>query len=91
MRFEKQVFRNQQIELDFNEFVDCRFENCNVVVRGLAMPAYRNCHFEACNFHFDGPAALTLTVLRDFHQNMHEVAELAIKAIRGEFQAPKAH
>ena len=91
MRFENQTFRNATVELDFNEFARCRFEHCNVVVRGMSPLAFTECHFEGCNFHFDGPAAMTINVLRELYRSMPAVGELAIQAIKGEIATPKAH
>lgn len=91
MRFEGQTFRNQAVELDFNHYVRCRFEGCNIVIRALSPLAFEECRFESCNFHFDGPAALTLSVLRSLHQSIPGVAEMAIQVIRGEATAAPTH
>lgn len=91
MRFENQTFRHISVELDHNEFVRCRFEQCNVIVRGLSPLAYTECHFDGCNFHFDGPAAMTIGVLRELYRSMPAVGELAIRAIQGEVATPTAH
>ena len=91
MRFDQQQFRNQPVELDFNQFVGCRFEHCNLIIRGLSPLSIQDCHFDACNFHFDGPAAMTLACLQVLHKSMPQVAELALQVIRGEVTMPKPH
>jgi hypothetical protein len=91
MRFENQQFRTQDVELDFNHFVACRFEHCNLIIRGLSPLAIQDCHFDACNFHFDGPAAMTLGCLQVLYKSMPQVAELAFQVIRGEVAVPKPH
>ena len=91
MRFENQTFKSQAVELDFNQFVRCHFENCNIVVRGLSQLSYMECTFDACNFHFDGPAALVIGILRDLHASIPSVGEMAIRAIKGEVQPSQPH
>lgn len=38
MKVEKQSFSNQEIQLDGNEYLDCRFENCTLIYKGGPLP-----------------------------------------------------
>ena len=91
MKFDNQTFRDQAIELDFNQFITCSFHNCNLVIRGFTPLAVENCRFDNCNFHFDGPAGVTLANLQGLYRGMPQVAELALKIIRGEVQLQQNH
>jgi hypothetical protein len=86
MKFDNQTFQDQAVELDFNQFVTCTFNNCHLIIRGLSPLGIENCRFDNCNFHFDGPAAMTLSNLQVLYKGMPQVAELALKMIRGEAQ-----
>jgi hypothetical protein len=67
MKFEKQDFSNQQINLDDNEFSECTFTNCNCVFQGTGIVTLTNCSFSSSLFTFSGPAANTITFMTNMY------------------------
>lgn len=57
------VFENQRIELGADQFEDCTFRRCLMVVDGrpVHLP---NCVLEECGWTFEGHAGHTLNVVR---------------------------
>lgn len=73
MKFVKQKF-TEDISIDFNEFVDCEFENCVVLYHGgsftLTRPKFKNVRFGV------GDAANnTLIFLKYIRQSSPEIFE----------------
>lgn len=60
MIFEGKELADQEISLDFNEFVNCRFVRCSLVFRGFGPARLRGCIFDDVTWSFDGPAANTV-------------------------------
>ncbi len=63
MTFENQTFTNEDINLDFNEFVGCRFEQCAMVFRGLGVVQMDECEFVDCQWTLVDAAAKTVNLL----------------------------
>jgi len=34
MKFKDQEFSNQEIQMDFNQFINCKFIDCDIIYRG---------------------------------------------------------
>jgi hypothetical protein len=58
------IFSNQSVELDGNEFVDCVFNNCELVYAGGPPPTLTNNSFLGVKFSFRGCAANTAAFLK---------------------------
>jgi hypothetical protein len=70
MRHEKQVFTNRTLELDNNDFIDCRFYNCTLVFRGKNIPQLGGSFIGAgTTFHFKGAAENTVNFLNILYQH----------------------
>jgi hypothetical protein len=59
-RFDKQVFIGQQIQLDGNEYFDCSFQRCSILMSGLGPFTLHGCSIENCRFGVGDPAAHVL-------------------------------
>jgi hypothetical protein len=76
MRFVNQVFQGGEITLDYNEFIDCEFRDCLVVLHGGEFSLVR-ARFERVRFGLAGAANNTLMFLRLVRANgPHLVDEL---------------
>jgi hypothetical protein len=64
MRITNSKFVGQTVALDGGQFVGCTFERCTFVFRGAAPVAFEGCAFVDVRWTFDGPAALTVALLR---------------------------
>jgi hypothetical protein len=58
------IYNHETIPLDGQEFSDCEFRDCRLVYAGGELPSFSGCRFEACEWKYDGPAALTLAHLK---------------------------
>ena len=58
------VFKNKTIELDGNTFVDCQFDDCELVFRGKDPVDLGRCHFNRPKWQFHDGAGDTITLLR---------------------------
>lgn len=64
MRFENQTFVEQKIQLDWNEFVNCKFIRCNVVYAGAGSTHLAGTEIEECFLHFSDAADRTIKFLK---------------------------
>jgi hypothetical protein len=62
--YTQQTFTGQRIVIDGHRYENCTFKNCDVVFQGGPPPNFLNCHFDAPQFSFDGPAASTVLFIR---------------------------
>ena len=75
---------NQRTNLDGNRYVNCDFDNCELVYDGGLPPAFDNCRFNDARFNFQGPAGATLMFLNAMapaHTNMRQVVYGLIPAL----------
>jgi hypothetical protein len=81
-----QTFKAQRIILDAAEYIDCNFEDCQIVITGINGLQTRNCIFTGvCELRFEGPAFRTLETLSLLHPHptFQPVIERVIDGIRG--------
>lgn len=62
-KFRSVGFKDVRQELDGNEFLDCTFENAELVFGARGPVGLSGCQFINCRWTFDGPAADTLSFL----------------------------
>ena len=68
MRYENKHFVNQKVDLDGNGFINCKFEKCELVFKGIEpCGAAEGCLFLNTTLAFVGPAANTLTMLSNLY------------------------
>jgi len=64
MRNEDSVYQDCDVELDGQAFLRCRFERCNLVYRGGALPVLDGCQILRSSFVLAGDAVRTRDFLR---------------------------
>ena len=67
MKHQKMDFLNQIIDLDGNEFIECKFNNCELIFHGTTPSVAEGCSFPNCTFTFVGSAAYTLAMLSNLY------------------------
>jgi hypothetical protein len=85
MRFEANTFLDQPITLDDNEFIRCTFIRCEIIYKGLLPVTLENNRFDACNWRFEGSAALTVDFMTALYQGGgggQQLIEATIQQIR---------
>jgi hypothetical protein len=63
MRISEHVFEAQDVVLDFHQFDHCTFRDCRLIIHGVGAFRLINCDVVECNWHFRGPAAVTMKAL----------------------------
>lgn len=84
MRFENEIFKNQQILLDFNTYLHCKFENCEMVIAGVGGGEFAYNELNGCRFAVTGPAANTLQTLQQWYAQGSPMREIVIAGIEGQ-------
>jgi hypothetical protein len=68
MRISEHVFEGEEVVLDFHNFDHCTFKRCRLVVHGVGGFDFLNCEVVSCQWHFGGPAAVTMNVLEQLYR-----------------------
>lgn len=58
------TFKGQRLVIDGESYEGCTFENCTLVYRGAALPAFNRCTFNPPRFTFEDEADNTLSFLK---------------------------
>ena len=69
MHIQNMSFEDQDIVLDFHEFKDCKFKNCNMVFYGHGRVGMISCNFLDCRWTLSGPASATLNFMANLYKN----------------------
>lgn len=69
MHIHKYPFEDQDIVLDFHEFKECKFKNCNMIFHGYGPVGLVGCEFLNCRWTFSGPASATLNFMAHMCKN----------------------
>ena len=64
MRFEKQTFTKERINLDYNDFDQCRFIECELVFNAVGSVGFTRNAVDGCRWTFEGPAAATASFMK---------------------------
>ena len=84
MKFENQTFRDQELDLDGNEFVNCKIENCTLVYRATGKVNLVGNHVSSPKFVFRDSAADTIAFLSTLYQlGLTDLIEGTFNNIRG--------
>ena len=84
MRHAGELFRNDVIELDGNEFLDCRFLGCKLFYRGGPLPYLDSVSIdESCVIAFRDGAGNTLEMLRDLYRRSPEMVMKMLESESG--------
>jgi hypothetical protein len=72
--------------MDGNAYQSCKFEKCDLVYRGGAIPTIKDCQFHDCTWRFENAADRTLTFMRLIYHGMGprgaELVESAFDEVR---------
>jgi len=86
MKFEGKTFKNETIDIDFNQFSKCQFENCTLVYHGYGVIGMDGCSFNNVNWSFADAAASTLQFMHGLYHGAGEggknLIELTFNNIR---------
>lgn len=72
MDFIDQTFSDEHVDLDFNRFEGCTFENCTMVYHGFGAPYLKDNTFVNVRWNFADAAGNTMKFLSDLYQNEDE-------------------
>jgi hypothetical protein len=61
---EGNVYVNQNVQLDGNAFIRCRFTGCKLIYSGGMPPNFSHCEFSGSQFYFEGAAGNTVAFLK---------------------------
>jgi hypothetical protein len=80
VRYENELFENQEVVVDGQVFVGCTFRNVVLVYRGESNAITMNgCTFDGGHWKFAGAAAETLHFMKAMHDEMGPLGDSAIK------------
>ena len=83
MKIQKILFTNEEVILDFHEYLGCKFENCRFVVLGYGAFTLSECEVINCEFSFSGPAASTIQTMATIY---HHLGDQGKQLIEGTFE-----
>lgn len=72
MKFKNQEFLNEDINMDFNNFVDCNFNRCNMIYRGYGPIGMQGCSFVDVKWTFSDAAANTVNFMTSLYSGAGE-------------------
>jgi hypothetical protein len=87
MKHISNTFSSCEVELDSNEFENCRFDNCILIYRGGTPPSIVGCSFGQFQIRFADSAGNTLLFLKILFESgsgFREIVESTFKGIRGD-------
>lgn len=68
MEFRGKSLKGKTLDLDFNQFIDCRFDNCTLIYHGYGDVGLDGCVFgENVRWEFADAAAATVTFMRGIY------------------------
>ena len=78
------TYVDSRVDIDGKEFLESRFENCEFVYSGGALPTLGDCVFVNCRWSFVGPAGRTIQLMSKMYAGgMRELIEHTFDNIRG--------
>ncbi|WP_025041160.1 hypothetical protein [Nitrosospira briensis] len=80
MKFENKSFKNETIDIDFNSFINCQFEDCMLVFRGYGLIGMEGCTFTNVSWSMAGAAANTLKFMAGIYHGAGEGGKNIIEA-----------
>lgn len=69
MKYTAKKFSGDNVTVDFNEYVECEFNNCQIIFKGGNLPVFERCVFSDCRFSLTERADNTLGYLSFLYQN----------------------
>jgi len=72
MKYTAKKHEGDKVTVDFNEYIDCEFINCEIIYKGGNLPVFENCSFVNCQFSLIEKADNTIGYLSFLYQNLAE-------------------
>ncbi len=63
----QEVFENQTVILDGNEFIRCEMRRCNLIYKGREPVKLEQCHIASCTWQFEDAAQRTVMMLKGLY------------------------
>lgn len=86
LEIKNQIIRDQRVELDNKNFIDCKFDNCILVYKGENLFGLQGCGFRECNWVLEKYAGHTMRFLNSLYHGFGEggriIAEELLNSIR---------
>jgi len=57
-------YSHETLVVDGEHYADCDFQDCRLVYAGGALPSFKDCRFNACDWKLDEAADRTIDLLR---------------------------
>lgn len=91
MQYKDETFANQDVLLDGNSYINCKFRECKIIFGARGPVGLVDCNFNRCRWGFDGPAADTITFMAAMYAvpGMKDVLEATFDNIRGKGPKPQ--
>jgi hypothetical protein len=72
MKFKNQTFSNDDVHMDFNHFINCRFVGCNLIYHGFGTMGMEGCSFTNVRWTFSDAAANTVDFMASLYTGAGE-------------------
>jgi hypothetical protein len=79
MRYEDKTFTNEDIVVDDNEFYNCTFIRCKIIIGGKGMTLV-GCVFESCPIVWDSYAATTIRILNALY-HLGDIGQMEVEKV----------
>lgn len=64
MKITKQIFNDDTVEIDGNQFEHCEFHRCTMIFRGRATISFAHCTFDNPSWQFEDAASLVVGFIK---------------------------
>ena len=72
MKFEDQSFYSKDIHMDFNQFIKCKFVDCNLIYHGFGPIGMEGCSFKNIRWTFSDAAFNTVNFMASLYAGAGE-------------------
>src|SRR6266702_1680469 len=79
MKFEGKPFKNETIDIDFNQFRNCQFDGCTLVFHGYGAIVFKGCSFKDVKWSITDAAAVTVTFMQGLYHGCGEGGKALIE------------
>ena len=72
----QELFENQTVILDGNEFIHCEMRRCNLIYQGRDSVKLEHCQIAGCTWQFEDAAQRTVMMLKGLYLSGHVGKEI---------------
>ncbi len=72
MKYTEMKHDGKKVTVDFNEYIECEFNDCEIIYKGGNLPVFEKCNFNNCQFSLVEKADNTIGYLSFLYQNISE-------------------